>query len=149
MLIIINIQLIVFNSSTNILLVTYIIIRTLSIKIIFSATLSLDIQTKLKEKIIEWKNRIKCKKLKLYPSGGGLSWMESVRRVQILNKADWVSLCTNAHRKSMNPSILSSVKDKIVRQTGFISLGKATILGDDTLWNQTSCWLILTACQPI
>ena len=45
-------------------------------------------------------------------------------------------LHTNAFQKSLNLSVLLPAIEKIVRQTGFFSLGKAVTLGEGELWSQ-------------
>ena len=49
--------------------------------------------------------------------------MELVTRVQILDKAVCILHLIDALGKDMNPSVLPPVMGKIVRQTGFFSLG--------------------------
>ena len=47
-------------------------------------------------------------------------------RVQILDEAICISLNTNAFMKDMNQSLLTTALGKMVGQTGFSSLSRAT-----------------------
>ena len=59
-------------------------------------------------------------------------------RVQILDKGDCVSLCSNALGKDMKSSILlHPFYGQIVGQTRFFSYGKVTSLGEWKLWIET------------
>ena len=49
--------------------------------------------------------------------------MDTVTRVQILDKEDCISHGTNTRGKGMNPIIIPPAMGKIVGQTGFFSLG--------------------------
>ena len=59
--------------------------------------------------------------------------MDTATRVQILDETDCISHSTNTLGKGMNPIILPPAMDKIVWQTGFFILGKATSLGEGKL----------------
>ena len=59
--------------------------------------------------------------------------MDMAIRVQILDETDCISHSTNTFGKGMNPIILPSAMGKIVGQTKFFSLGKATSLGEGKL----------------
>ena len=63
--------------------------------------------------------------------------MDIVTQVQILDKADCISNCTNTLGKGVNPTILSPTMDKIVGQTSFFNLGIAISLGEGKHWYQT------------
>ena len=63
--------------------------------------------------------------------------MDTATRVQILDETDCISRCTNTLWKGVNPIILLPAMGKIVGQTRFFSLGKATSLGEGKLWIQT------------
>ena len=63
--------------------------------------------------------------------------MDKATRVQILDEIDCISHCTNTLGKGMNVIILPPAMDKIVGQTRFFSLGKATSLGEEKLRIQT------------
>ena len=59
--------------------------------------------------------------------------MDTVTRVQILDKTDCISHCPNILGKAMNPIILPPAMGKIVGQTRFFSLSEATSLGEGKL----------------
>ena len=59
--------------------------------------------------------------------------MDTATRVQILDETD----CANTLGKGMNLIILPPAIGKIVGQTVFFSLGKATSLEEGKLWIQT------------
>ena len=54
--------------------------------------------------------------------------MDFVNQVQILDKAIFISGCTNVFEKRMNP-----VMNEVQRQTWLISFGTATSLGEENL----------------
>ena len=56
-----------------------------------------------------------------------------VTKVQILDKAAYISHSTNTFGKGMYPTILSPAMSKIVEQTGFFNLDNATSLGEGKL----------------
>ena len=59
--------------------------------------------------------------------------MDTATQVQILDETDCISHSSNTLGKGMNPIILPPAMDKIVGQTEFFSLGKATNLGEGKL----------------
>ena len=67
----------------------------------------------------------------------GNGHMDTTTQVQILDETGCISHSTNTLGKGMNPIILPLAMSKIVGQTGFFSLGKATSLGEGKLWIQT------------
>ena len=59
--------------------------------------------------------------------------MDTETQVQILTETDCISHSTNTLEKGMNPIIPPPAMGKIVGQTSFFSLGKATSLGEGKL----------------
>ena len=59
--------------------------------------------------------------------------MESATRFQILNEAIYVSLQAKALEKVMNLFLIPSAMEKIVKQTGFLSLCLAASLEEGKL----------------
>ena len=59
--------------------------------------------------------------------------MDTATRVQILDETVCISHSTKNLGKGMNPIILPPAMGKIVGQTSFFSLGKATSLGEGKL----------------
>ena len=59
--------------------------------------------------------------------------MFKAARVQILDETDCISHSTNTLGKDVNPIILPPAMGKIVGQTRFFNLGKATNLGEGKL----------------
>ena len=59
--------------------------------------------------------------------------MDTATQVQILDETDCISHNTNTLGKGTNPIILPPAMGKLVGQTGFLSLGEATSLGEGKL----------------
>ena len=59
--------------------------------------------------------------------------MDTATRVHILAETDCISHSTNTLGKGINPIILPPAMGKIVGQTRFFSLSKATSLGEGKL----------------
>ena len=60
--------------------------------------------------------------------------MDIATRVQILDKAVYISHSANTLGNGTNPIILPPVMSKIVQQTGLLSLDMATSLEEGKLW---------------
>ena len=63
--------------------------------------------------------------------------MDTPTQVQILDEVVCISRNTNTQQKGMNLAILPPATGKIVGQTEYFSLGRATSLGEEKLRIQT------------
>ena len=62
--------------------------------------------------------------------------MDMANLVQLLDKAVCILCSINTLGKGMNPTILFSAVDELVRQTGLFNFGMATSLREGKLWIQ-------------
>ena len=60
--------------------------------------------------------------------------MNTLTRVQNLDEAVSIAHCTNTLVKDMNPTILPPAMGKLIGETGLLSLGMVTSLGEWKIW---------------